>query len=148
AAGERQLLRGASYDPATDLVVAGVDGVLRDFEPPHLEAGHDRDQVAHEEALGAADIEHAVAGLEPEMLGHVAGGGRPAPVVAVAAIALVPGAVEIFPPELARNLAVGLLAALARDQITLGARILGQQVDLSHGPSPRQALPAGLPPAA
>src|SRR5262245_203755 len=141
AAGERQPLRGAAHDAAARVGMAILDRIVRDFEAPDIEARHDLHQVTHQKALGAADVEHAVSTLEPEMRGHVARDRKPAPVIAVAAIALLAGAVEILPAEPACDDPVLGLAGLARDEVALRARILREQIDLSHGPrsSSRQA---------
>src|SRR5262245_4323920 len=135
-AGKRQLLRAAAQDAAACVGVAVVDRILRDFEPPDLEARDDRHQVAHEEALGTTDVQHAVARLEPEMRGDVSGNGYPAPIIAVAAITLLARTVEIFATELPGEDPVLRLPLFARDQVALRARIFREQIDLRHRPRP------------
>src|SRR5436309_1277112 len=114
AAGrERQPVRGTAHDAAAHIRMATLDRILRDFESPGVESRHHLHQVAHEEAFGAADVEHAVAGFESEMRRNVAGNGNPAPVVAVAAITLLARAVEIFAAKPACDAPVLRLAVLA-----------------------------------
>src|SRR5262245_31200072 len=143
-ASERQPLHTAAQEATACVGMAVVDRVLRDFETPDLEPRHDRHQVAHEEALGTTDVQHAVAGLEPEMRGDVAGNGYPAPIVAVAAITLLARAIEIFAAELPGEDSVLSLPLFARDQVAFRARIFREQIDLRHRPrssSWRMSLP-------
>ena len=128
-----QPLGAAAHDTSPHVRVAVVDRVLGDLEPPHLEPRHHLHEVAHEKALGAADVEHTVARGEPVVRRDVARDGQPAAVVAITAIALLARSVEIFATELARDHAVLGLSKLARGDIALGARILEEQIELSHG---------------
>src|SRR5262249_15110488 len=113
--------------------VAVIDRVLGDLKPPHVEPRHHLLEVAHEKALGAADVEHTVARREPVMRRNVTPDGQPAAIVAITAIALLARSVEVFPTKPARVHAALGLSKLARGNIALRARILGEQIDLSHG---------------
>src|SRR5262249_51544020 len=86
--GKRQLNRVPEMEPADDLRLAMHQRIFRDIEAEGLQPGTDLDQVLDQEALAAADVEHAVAGLELEVLHHILGDRNPSAVVAVSAIAV------------------------------------------------------------
>ena len=120
--------------PADHLGFAAHQRVFGNVETEGLEPWHDLHQVLDQESLGAADIEHAVAGLQVEVGDDVAGHGDPAPVVAISAIAVFAGSVEIHLAVLARDFddlrILGLLALLDI-AFCLGKR--RKQVDFAHG---------------
>src|SRR5262245_63291108 len=82
-------------EPADDLRLAMHQRIFRNVEAEGLEAGTDLDQVLDQEALAAAYIEHAIAGLEVEVLHHVLGDRNPSTVVAISAIAVLARPIEI-----------------------------------------------------
>src|SRR5262249_27905561 len=143
AARERQSLRTRAYDAAADTGVTVLDRVPGNFKPPHIETGHNRHQIAHEEALGAAYVQHAAARPEPKMRGNVASHRDPASIIAVAAVPLLSRAIKIFAAESAGHGPVFRLPLFARGKIALCTRIFCQKVNLRHwrGPSCRRALP-------
>src|SRR5262249_35798531 len=116
-------------EPADDLRLAMNQRILRDIEAEGLEAGTDLDQILDQEALAAAHVEHAVAGLEIEVLHHILGDRNPSTVVAISAIAVFTRPIEIELAILARDRDdfVGLRLGASID-ITLTARKLREQI--------------------
>jgi hypothetical protein len=102
-------------EPADDLRLAMHQCIFRDVEAVGLETGTDLDQ----EALAAAYVEHAIAGLEIEVLHHILDDRNPAAVVAVSTIAVFAWSVEIE------------LAILARDRDDLVGLRLGAGIDVA-----------------
>lgn len=68
---------------------------MRNIDPDRLEAGAYGHQVFDQKALGAAHIEHSITGRETKVIDHVLGHREPAAIIAIAAVAVFPGAVEI-----------------------------------------------------
>ena len=71
--------------------------------PKASRPGQSLEQVLDQKALGGADVEHAVAGLQIEMRDHVLGHRNPAAVIAIAAVAVFARAVEIKLAVFARD---------------------------------------------
>src|ERR1700716_72192 len=71
---------------------------------------------------------------------------HPSAVIAIAAIALLPRAVEIFEAEFQRQRPVGILALHSLRDIAHCLGIGLEQIDLSHRPSPRCAVAPPRPP--
>src|SRR5262249_43780639 len=141
---KRQLDGIAGMEPADDLPLAMHQRIFRDVEAKGLEAGTDLDQVLDQEALAAAHVEHAVAGLEIEVLHHVLGDRNPSAIVAVSAIAVFARPIEIELAILARDRddLVGLRLSAGID-VTLAARKLREQIDfLLHPYAPSLATRA------
>src|SRR5262245_36672714 len=134
-------------EPADDLRLAMHQRIFRDIEAEGLEAGTDLDQVLDQIALAAAYVEHAITGLEIEVLHHVFRNGNPSTIVAVSAIAVFARPIEIEFAILARDcddlvrLGIG-----ARIDVPLAARKLPEQIDfLPHPYAPslaRRASPS------
>src|SRR5262245_28960383 len=141
---KRQVNGIAEMEPADDLRLAMHQRIFGDVEAEGLEAGADLDQVLDQEALAAADVEYAIAGLEIEVLHHILGDRNPSPVVAVSAIAVFARPIEIEFAILARdrNDFVGLRLGAGID-VTLAARKLREQIDfLMHPYAPSLATRA------
>ena len=99
--------------------------------PKASSPGHALIKSLTRKPFAAADIEHAVTGLEIEVPHHVLGDRNPAAVVAVAAIAIFARSIEIELAVLARDRddLVGLCLR-ARIDVALSARKLGEEIDL------------------
>ena len=132
--GKRQALGAAQMQAADDLRLAVHQRILRDVQAECLEPRADLHQVLDQKALGAADVEHAVAGLEPEVRDDVLRDRNPAAVVAVTAIAVFARAIEILEAVFARlGDHFGRLRGTARGDVALGFRQAVQQIHfLSH----------------
>src|SRR5262245_5751339 len=130
---KRQLDGIPQMEPADDLRLAMHQRIFRDIEAEGLEAGTDLDQVLDQEPLAAAHVEHAIAGLEIEVLHHVFRNGNPSTIVAVSAIAVFARPIEIELAILARDRddLVGLRLGAGID-VTLAARKLREQIDFLH----------------
>src|SRR5262249_56799053 len=100
---KRQLDGVAEMEQADDLRLAMHQRIFRNVEAEGLEAGTDLDQVLDQEALAAAYVEYAIAGLEIEVLHHVLGNWNPSTVVAVSAIAVLARSIEIELAVFARD---------------------------------------------
>lgn len=98
AVGERQLDAISEMQPPDDLRLAVHQRIFGDVETEGFEPRAGLHQVFDEKPLAGADIEHAVAGLQAEMLDHVLGDREPSPIVAIPAIARVARPVEVFAP--------------------------------------------------
>src|SRR5215471_14084013 len=141
---KRQLDGIAEMQPPDDLRLAMHQRIFRDVEAEGLQPGTDLDQVLDQEALAAAYVEHAVAGLEIEVLHHILGDRNPSAVVAVSAIAVFARPIEIELAILARDrddlVGLGLGAGI---DVTLAARKLRKQIDfLPHPYAPSLATRA------
>src|SRR5262249_49508406 len=141
---KRQLDGIAQMEPADDLRLAMHQRIFRDIEAEGLEAGTDLDQVLDQEPLAAAHVEHAIAGLEIEVLHHVFRNGNPSTIVAVSAIAVFARPIEIELAILARDrddvVRLGLSAGI---DVTLAARKLRKHIDfLPHPYAPSLATRA------
>ena len=86
----------------------------REISRPKASSPGHLHQVLHQEALGAADIEHAIAGLEAEMGDDVARHREPAAVVAVAAVAVSRGPSKYSRRTGARSRRLAACAGCAR----------------------------------
>src|SRR5215831_14751246 len=142
--GKRQLDGIAEMEPADDLRLAMHQRIFRNVEAEGFEAGTDLDQVLDQEALAAAYVEHAIAGLEIEVLHHVLGDRNPSTVVAISAIAVLARSIEIELAIFARDrddlVRLGLSAGI---DVTLAARKLRKQIDfLLHPYTPSLATRA------
>src|SRR5262245_4828211 len=142
--GKRQLDGIPEMEPADDFRLAMHQRIFRDVEAEGLEAGTDLDQVLDQEALAAAYVEHAIAGLEVEVLHHVLGDRNTSSVVAVSAIAVLARPIEIELAIFARDrddlIRLGLSAGV---DVTLAARKLRKQIDfLLHRYAPSLATRA------
>src|SRR4051812_45468263 len=123
--------------PANNFWLTVHHSVFGDIEAKHFEPGANLHQILYQKALGAADIEHAVAGLKAEMLYHVFGNGHPAPIIAIAAVTVFAWPVEIDLAVFARNTDVLIsFGSGARIQVALPARQLGEQMDFIHTVAP------------
>src|SRR3990170_3002622 len=149
---ERQLERVAEVEPSDHLGLGVHQRVFRDVEAERLEPGHGLHEILDQESLARADVEHAVAGPETEMRDHVRGDRHPAPVIAVAAVAIFARPVEVHLAVLARDADVLLgLGVLTGGDIALALGELGEEIEFSHfllrdgasGTVPRCALPRG-----
>src|SRR5579871_4881991 len=78
---ERQLGGAAEMQPADHFGLAFHQRVFRNVEAEGFEAGTDLEQILDQKALGAADVEDAVARLEAEVLDHILGDRNPAAIV-------------------------------------------------------------------
>src|SRR5262249_2934327 len=122
---KRQLDGIAEMEPADDFRLAMHQRIFRDVEAEGFEAGTDLDQILDQEALAAAHVEHAIAGLEIEVLHHVFRNRNPSTIIAVSAIAVFARPIEIEFAILARDCddLVGLRLGAGID-VTLAARKL------------------------
>src|SRR5581483_3932153 len=102
-------------------------------EPVGVEPGTDLHQVLDQESLAAADVEHALAGLQAEMPHDVLGDRNPAPVVAIAAVALLARSVEVLLAEPERDAPVLLLVRKPGLDVAFRLRVAGEEIDLGHG---------------
>jgi hypothetical protein len=107
--------------------------VFGDIEAKCFEPRTGLDKVLDEKTLAGTNIEHAIAGLEAEMLDYVLGDRQPSPIVTVSPVAGIPRPVEIFASILPRDTDI-FFALRARSflDITLGPRVAAQQVDFSQ----------------
>src|SRR5262249_49358649 len=141
---KRQLDGIPQMEPADDLRLAMHQRIFRDVEAEGLKAGADLDQVLDQEALPATHVEHAIAGLEFEVLHHILGDRNPSTIVAISAIAVFARPVEIEFAILARDCddLVRLRLGTGID-VTLAARKLREQIDfLLHPYAPSLAARA------
>src|SRR5262249_6997928 len=131
-------------EPADDPGLALHQRIFRDVEAEGLEAGTDLDQVLDQEALATAHVEHAIAGLEIEVLHHILSDRNPSTVVAGSAIAVFTRPIEIEIAILARERDdLGGLCLGAGIDVTLAARKLREQIDfLLHPYAPSLATRA------
>src|SRR5262249_13341200 len=111
-----------------------------------FEARADLLQVFQEKALGAADVEHPIAGLELPVIAERLGYRNPATVIAVAAVALRAIAVEVLAPELHGHVALLDLLFVPGGQVAARARVAVEQIGLSHGWWTSVGRRPGLPP--
>src|SRR5260370_25983214 len=115
-------------EPPGDFRLAMHQRIFRDIEAEGLETGTDLDQILDQEALAAAHVEHAIAGLEIKVLHHVFRNGNPSTIVAVSAVAVFARPIEIEFAIFARDrddlLGLRLAAGIA---VTLAARKLREQ---------------------
>src|SRR5438132_13160463 len=128
-------------EPPGDFRLAMHQRIFRDVEAEGLEAGTDLDQVLDQEALAGANVEHAIAGLEIEVLHHILGDRYPSTVVALSAIAVFARPIEIEFAIFARDRddLIGLCLGAGVD-IALAARKLREQIDfLLHPYAPSLA---------
>src|SRR5215471_527380 len=132
ARGKRQLVRGSPDEATRRLRLGAAQRVVGDVEPPDAEPGADGGQILDEKPLGAPDVQHAVARREAEVLDDVPRDGDPAPVVAIAPVALFPPAVEILGAEPERHLPVLGIIRARRVHLSRTARARPEQVDLRH----------------
>src|SRR5215470_7951333 len=138
---KRQLDGIAEMEPPGDFRLAMHQRIFRDIEAEGLETGTGLDQILDQEALAATYVEHAIAGLEIEVLHHVFRNGNPSTIVAVSAIAVFARPIEIEFAVLARDRddLVGLRLGAGID-VTLAARKLREQIDfLLHPYAPLAA---------
>src|SRR5206468_2180413 len=109
-----------------------AERVFRDIECDDHEPGTDAHQVRHQEALGAAHVEDLVAWPEPEVRHDVPRDRHPAAIVAIAAVALLTRAVEVFGPEPEGGLPVRGVERAGPGQLARRPRVVTEQVDLGH----------------
>src|SRR5438552_7112060 len=119
-------------DPTDYFRLAVQYRVLGDIQPERFEPPANLHQVLHQESLATADVEYAVASFQTEVLDDVLGNRDPAPVVAIAAVALLPRTVKVLLAELQRDATVFFLVAKPRFHVALDLRISGKQVYFGH----------------
>src|SRR6185295_18863772 len=135
AVRKRQAVGASEVQPPHHLGLAVRERVFGDVETERLQAGAHFHQVFHQKALGAADVEHAVARLQAEVANDVLGDRNPAAVVAIAAVAHVPRSVEITLAVLAGDRDVpGRLGLVTLADVAPGLRQTREQIDFGHGP--------------
>jgi hypothetical protein len=123
--------------PADHLGLAFHQGIFGDVEAERFETGTDLEQILDQKTLGTADVENAIARLEPEVFHHVLGNRNPAAVVAVAAVAVGARPVEIELAVFARDGDdLVRLGFDARADIAFAARQFRQQVQFFHCGAP------------
>ncbi len=137
---KRQAGRITDLQAAHDLRLAVPDGVLGNVDTEGFQARADLHQVLYQESLATPHVEDAVARLQPEVPDDVLGDRNPAAVIAVAAVALLAGPIEVFLAELECDATVLFLVRHARLHVALGLRIAGEQVDLGHQAPARLSL--------
>src|SRR5688572_3701413 len=130
---ERQSVGPAEVQTADDFRLAMHQRVLGDIEPECFQSRTDFHQIFHQKTLGAADVEHAVAWLEPEVAHHVLGDRDPATVVPITAVADFARAIEVKFAVLTRDFDVlrGLRLPALLD-VALRLRQPRQQVHFRH----------------
>jgi len=104
------------------------------FPVPMLQAGHNSHQIAHEKALGAANVENAVPLARAGNARQCRAPRESASIIAIAAIALLSARpIEIFAPKSAGNNRFSpACPCFASGKIAFCARIFCEQIDLSH----------------
>src|SRR5258705_7248690 len=123
AVAKGQPLGGAAYQEGADVLHGVLEGIGGDVETHHPDARHHAPEVVEEKALGASHVEHAVAAGQPVVVAEPLGDGHPAPVIAVAAIALAAVPVEVLRPEPLRDLALGGHRRRPRGDVPAGPRV-------------------------
>ena len=145
---ERQLARAAEMQPPDRPRARSASSAYSEMSRPNASRpGQTFMQVLDQEALAAADVEHAVAGLQAEVLDHVLGDRDPAAVVAVAAVAVFARSVEILLAVLAGDADVlGALRGGPLLDVALGFRIPAQKIDFGQqqGSPTARAVPTSV----
>src|SRR5665213_37076 len=146
AVGKWKPFRRSQMQAADHVRFAVHQGIERDVEPENFQSGTGRHQVLDQKALGTADVENAHAGPQAKMRDDVARHRNPAAIVAVAAIAVVAGSVEIhfavLPGDGDNR---GILGVLAQLDVSLHLRQRPQQIDFAHGADFTLAGPPATP---
>src|SRR5581483_5413077 len=119
----------------SDVVHRVFDGIGRHVDARDRDLRHLEAEIVQEEALRASDVEHAVTGVDAVVTGERVRERAPAPVIAIAAVAELPIAVEVLAVEALGDLGrAGLVVLDHARQVVATRRTVdvADEVDVRH----------------
>ena len=101
--GKRQFICAAELQTAHHLWLAMPQGILGNIETKRFEARANLHEILDQKPLGAADIQHPIAGRKVKVFDDDLSDRNPAAIITIATITISPWPIEIQFPVLPRN---------------------------------------------